>query len=57
MSDDGKVTKSSVNYRHGNAEKRCDLCTMFRVPDKCTLVRGDIGHHMLCDEFKAKSRA
>ena len=56
----GKVTKSSVNYRHGSSEKHCGNCTMIRLmpPDfethKCTLVKGIINPDDVCDEWEAK---
>jgi hypothetical protein len=34
--------------------KRCKNCSMFRVPDSCTLVRGDINPAGHCRYFKAR---
>ena len=52
-----KVSKDSVNYRSGQANQHCSLCTMF-IQDMpwscCTLVRGKIKSRMLCDKFERK---
>jgi hypothetical protein len=33
--------------------ERCGICTMFRAPDTCTLVRGDISARGHCRYFEA----
>lgn len=36
-------TKSEARYQeYPKGAQRCDKCTMFRAPDKCTLVQGKI---------------
>lgn len=49
------VDKSEVNYRRAtDPSKRCGVCVMFRDPHDCTLVRGYIERHMVCERFAAK---
>jgi hypothetical protein len=50
-----KSTKAAVHYRHGNADKKCSLCTMYRHPNRCTAVTGIIQPTGLCDLFERKS--
>ena len=50
-----KATKAEANYRHGTEPKCCARCTMFRGPNKCTAVQGDISPTAVCDYFKRKS--
>ncbi|HEV2303159.1 MAG TPA: NUDIX domain-containing protein [Stellaceae bacterium] len=35
-------------------EKRCEVCTMFRAPDRCTLVEGEISPEGVCDYFEPR---
>ena len=47
-----KASKEEANYREGTKDKQCSQCTMFRPPDMCTAVKGDISPNDLCDYFK-----
>lgn len=51
----GKLSKSSVNYGPGSAQRKCELCTMFRSPASCTLVAGMIDRSDVCDRFERKA--
>lgn len=52
-----KSTKKEANYRVGNQYKHCADCTMFRQPNACTAVEGNISPSGLCDYFKRKGGA
>ncbi len=58
-----KVSKDSVDYRHGTEREHCGICTMFRAvhgsyhPYRCTLVEGVIQPAMTCDEFRKRKEA
>ena len=47
-----KATKAEANYRRGDVEHHCAICTMFRPPGGCTSVEGKIKPADLCDYFK-----
>lgn len=47
-----KKEKSEVDYSQGHANSRCGICTYYREPHSCTLVRGEILPHMWCELFK-----
>lgn len=48
-------TKAETNYRTYTVEdERCGLCSMFRRPNACTLVKGEIKPFKVCDEFDPK---
>lgn len=49
-----KSTKAEVNYRKGREAVRCGVCKMFRPPDKCVAVLGDIKPDDVCDLFVHK---
>ena len=49
-----KASKAEANYRKGSANKRCELCTMFRPPQDCTAVKGDISRNGVCDYFRRR---
>lgn len=50
-----KVSKASVNYRLALLrQRRCSTCAMFRRPDSCTLVAGQIRPGDVCDRWEAK---
>jgi hypothetical protein len=53
LRDDGTVAKASVDYRPAEGERRCGVCSMFREPRSCTLVRGDIDPAFTCDRWEA----
>lgn len=47
-----KSTKAAAHYRAGTETKRCAICSMFRAPDTCTAVEGQISARALCDYFE-----
>jgi hypothetical protein len=56
--DDGdgdKATKQQAAYSpYGSEEKHCSICSMFREPNSCTEVQGDISRTAICDYFEGK---
>jgi LSD1 subclass zinc finger protein len=46
-----KVSKESVDYGPGASHRKCSLCSMFRAPNACTLVAGQIAPGAVCDRF------
>lgn len=52
--DNAKVTKAQAHYRGGNSTKYCSVCNMYRAPNSCTAVRGQISPRGLCDYFEKK---
>jgi hypothetical protein len=51
-----KATKAKANYRAGEGDRRCGLCTMFRPPHSCTAVKGKVDASGLCNYFERKKR-
>ena len=51
-----KDTKAVANYRDARGVRRCENCTMFRPPDACTSVQGDISPDAVCDYFERVRR-
>lgn len=51
--DVGKVSKTSVNYRRSEGDKRCGTCSMYSNRT-CTLVRGSIRPGDVCDEWEKR---
>lgn len=49
-----KQSKVQVHYRPGHGAVRCANCTMFRAPNKCTAVSGDIQPSAICNLFQRK---
>jgi hypothetical protein len=47
-----KASKTAANYRKGDLEHHCAICTMFRPPHDCLSVEGVIQPADLCDYFK-----
>jgi Inorganic Pyrophosphatase len=47
-----KLSKAAANYRTGSPDMQCSQCTMFRSPDACTAVKGEISPQALCDYFE-----
>lgn len=51
-----KISKAKAAYRaHVVAHKRCGTCSMFRKPNSCTLVEGDISPQGVCKHWERKS--
>jgi hypothetical protein len=52
------ATKDEANYRRGDLEHHCAICTMFQPPHGCHSVEGTIKPADLCDYFqRSKSDA
>jgi hypothetical protein len=51
---DDKFDHTSVDYRDGEADKRCGVCTMFRAPSTCTEVASPVSREGLCDLFRRR---
>ena len=51
-----KAAKTEAHYRDGSGDRHCALCTMFRPPDSCTAVSGNISPDGLCDYFRRKGK-
>ena len=47
-----KLTKASANYRQGEPNRKCGICSMFERPDGCSAVAGHIAPQGLCDLFE-----
>jgi hypothetical protein len=47
-----KASKAEANYRRGDLEHHCAICTMFQPPQGCIVVEGTILPSGLCDYFK-----
>jgi len=46
------LNKTEVDYRDSpRGRDQCNKCTMFREPDKCTLVKGLIKPYGWCRRF------
>lgn len=49
------ISKTKADYvDHPVDGERCDGCSMFRTPDKCTLVEGVIAENGHCRYWEAK---
>lgn len=50
------MPKPMVNYHEAkpDAERKCGNCIMFRSPDHCTLVIGEIQAKDVCNEWEPK---
>lgn len=52
-----KVTKTTANYRsHPNGQEWCARCVMFRQPDQCSKVKGQITRTGWCQFFYSKAK-
>lgn len=48
-----ELSKAEVAYQSKPHDgDRCGLCSMYRAPRKCTLVRGDIAPTGWCKKFE-----
>lgn len=52
------ISKKEANYvdEAPNKTRYCYICTMYRVPNKCTLVRGKIAEFGICDHYDPDKR-
>ena len=58
MAESKKITKAVAKYRdRPNGLERCGRCTMFREPDRCTLVIGEVNPTGWCKHFDRKSQS
>jgi len=51
-----KIPKSEAEYVEPAKKDQCQDCTMFRAPNRCTLVFGDISPKGHCRYFKLKNK-
>ncbi len=51
------IGKEEADYGRGTWHRQCSLCTMWRPPHHCTLVRGNIEEWAVCDYFERKKNA
>lgn len=50
-----KISKEKARYQEApKGTKRCRGCSMFREPNSCTLVSGDISAHGYCIYWESK---
>ena len=49
------ITKTKAEYVDQAAKAWCYQCTMFRIPNACTLVQGEIKPHGHCKFWRKKS--
>lgn len=48
-----KASKEEADYQaHPHDGQVCENCTMWRAPNKCTAVAGDISRHGWCKWYK-----
>ena len=51
------ISKSEAKYQDNpRGTKMCGDCSMFRRPDRCTLVKGTISRTGWCKHWEAKDR-
>ncbi len=46
-----KREQSDVDYRVGDRDRHCGVCTMWRYPGHCTAVVDPVNWYGLCDLF------
>lgn len=52
-----KISKAKARYQDApKGTKRCRGCSMFRTPDSCTLVNGEISPHGYCIYWEAREK-
>lgn len=51
-----KISKERADYREHTprVSRRCGTCSMFRAPDRCTLVKGLINRGGVCKFWEPK---
>lgn len=50
------LAKSQVNYRESSSEQeRCGTCGMYQGDGTCSLVKGDIDPHHVCDRWEPQA--
>jgi hypothetical protein len=55
VSGHSKASKEQANYSpFGDEERHCSICSMWREPNRCTEVQGDISRTAICDYFERK---
>lgn len=52
------ISKKDADYRaqDGTHARRCETCSMYRQPGRCTLVEGKIRPQDICDYYEAKKK-
>lgn len=52
------ISKREAEYTdRGSIKEHCAICTMFREPSSCTLVKGKINSQGYCKHFKRKAKS
>ena len=50
-----KISKAAARYQSApKGTKRCRTCSMFRPPNSCTLVMGEISPYGYCKYWESK---
>jgi hypothetical protein len=49
-----KVSKQEASYGGGNPMRNCGICTMYRTPDSCSAVEGEVSPYGYCKLFKVR---
>lgn len=53
-----KASKAEAQYRdRPKGDERCDRCSMWRAPNKCTAVAGEISARGWCKYYRGKEEA
>jgi High potential iron-sulfur protein len=56
--EEQKSSKEKAHYQaHPHEGQKCEHCTMWRPPNKCTAVAGDIDPNGWCQWYKRSHRA
>ena len=55
IAEGATMSKVDAHYRRATGSEKCANCTMFRQPNACTLVEGNISPIGMCDYFEAES--
>ena len=56
--DEQKSSKQEAKYQdHPHNGQVCENCTMWRPPNKCSAVSGNIDPHGWCEWYKRSHRA
>ena len=55
---EAKASKAEANYRDvSQSNQVCEDCTMWRPPNKCSAVSGEISPKGWCEYFRKSKRA
>jgi High potential iron-sulfur protein len=55
--EEEKASKEEAEYQaHPHEGRKCSACTMWRAPNKCTAVAGDIDPNGWCQWYRKSHR-